>query len=295
MAEERLIDDDKDRKYRLRRNENGDEELVLIDADEETGDVLPIYSVITDEDDGFTEEERVEKNELRQQTIARKAEELKAAARKMLAAGDFDGATGALSQASEITEYDGELYFLRLKALSRGLTDFTDLQGCVDAADGVREYSGEEHKKELEGMSALLRSEIAARAEECDGLRKENERGKEERRETFRKEKKRAFVRFSCAVAPFAILCIIAVVFASMIYADKNGLYFVLTAVFAAASAVALGAALFTLNGLIGASRKVRLNESDATTQVGREYLESSAELEKLNAIYSSFKNNDIS
>ena len=38
MAEERLIDDDKDRKYRIRKNENGEEELVIIDDVEEEED-----------------------------------------------------------------------------------------------------------------------------------------------------------------------------------------------------------------------------------------------------------------
>ena len=31
MAEERLIDEDKDRKYRLRINEDGEEELVIVE------------------------------------------------------------------------------------------------------------------------------------------------------------------------------------------------------------------------------------------------------------------------
>ena len=35
MAEERLIDDDKDRKYKIRINEDGEEELVIDDRVEE--------------------------------------------------------------------------------------------------------------------------------------------------------------------------------------------------------------------------------------------------------------------
>ena len=42
MAEERLIDADKDKKYKIRINENGEEELVVVDnSDEEEDDMLP--------------------------------------------------------------------------------------------------------------------------------------------------------------------------------------------------------------------------------------------------------------
>ena len=99
MAEERLIDDDKDRKYRIRKNENGEEELVIIDDGEEEED-FPEYGVVTDEDEQLSEEELALKNAERRQNMQRKAEELKASAIEKLAAGDFEGAQYALSQAA---------------------------------------------------------------------------------------------------------------------------------------------------------------------------------------------------
>ena len=42
MAEERLIDDDKDRKYKIRKNADGEEELIVIDpedGEEEESDI----------------------------------------------------------------------------------------------------------------------------------------------------------------------------------------------------------------------------------------------------------------
>ena len=41
MAEERFIDDDKNRKYRIRINEAGEEELEIIDSGEEDGEQEP--------------------------------------------------------------------------------------------------------------------------------------------------------------------------------------------------------------------------------------------------------------
>ena len=49
MAEERLIDDDKDRKYRIRVNENGEEELEIIDPDDV--DEEPVFDMPDYEED----------------------------------------------------------------------------------------------------------------------------------------------------------------------------------------------------------------------------------------------------
>ena len=54
MAEERLIDDDKDRKYKIRKNADGEEELIVIDPEdgEEEGSDIPVFNVpVYDEDD----------------------------------------------------------------------------------------------------------------------------------------------------------------------------------------------------------------------------------------------------
>lgn len=292
MAEERLIDEDKDRKYRIRKNENGEDELVLIDPDEVNGeDELPVYSGITDEDDGYTEEEREEKNAERQQNILKKAEELKAAAREKLNAGDYEAAKYSLSQAAEITEYDGELYYLLLKAHSNNLTDFSDLEKLAEISDGVREYSDDEQKTELDSLSAPLKKNIDELSDKCTKLSVENESGKAERRGTFVKAKNRALIFLGCTAVPFLVLCVLAIVFATKIFADQNGMYVVLTIVFAATAVAALIATLFTLNRFISANRKVRLNEKDSSTKVGREFLSCKEELENLNGIYLSFKN----
>lgn len=293
MAEERLIDDDKDRKYRIRKNENGDEELVVID-DEEEEDDFPVYGMEVDGDEELTEEELAAKNAERRQNMQRKAEQLKATARDKLSEGDFESAQYALSQAGELTEYDGELYYLQLKAYSRNMTGFNDLQKCVDAADGVREYSDADQKKELLEMSAPLKARISEFESKCASLSKENEAGKAERRGLFAAKRKTALTLFIGTAAPFVLLLVLAIVFASMIFADKDGLFIILTVIFAVLATVAFFASLFTLTRFLDANRKVRLNESDTSTNVGRDFVSCSEELESLNKIYSSFSN-DIS
>lgn len=290
MAEERFIDEDKDRKYRIRKNEKGEEELVVID-DEDEEEELPVYDVVTDEGEELTEEEAAQKAAERQQNIQKKVDAFKTTAREKMEEGDFESAQYALSQAADITEYDGELYYLQLKAFSRGMTNFLDLQKCLDASEGVREYSDEEQKNELLSLSAPLKARIEEFEEKSKSLKEENERGKEERRGTFVSNRKRALTVFACTAVPFVALFVLAIVFASMMFADQSGLYIVLTVAFGVATVAALIATLITLNKFLAANRKVKLNEMDTSTKVGRELISCNEELENLKKINSSFEN----
>lgn len=292
MAEERLIDDDKDRKYKIRINENGEEELVIVDDEEK--EEVPEYGVACDGDDELSKEEIDERNAKRREAALRKVEEFKAEAREKMQAGDFEGAKYALSQAAELTEYDGELYFLQLKAFSRDMTNFLDLEKCVDAAEGIKEYSTDEQKSELSSLSAPLQKRIAEFESSCQSLREENEQGKAERRETFAKGKSKALGLLACTAIPMVLFAVMAIVFSTLMEADISDAYMILTIVFAALAVAALFASIFTLNKFLTASRKVKLNEDDSSTKVGREYLSCKEELENLKKIYSSFEN-DIS
>ena len=294
MAEERLIDDDKDRKYRIRINENGEEELVIIDDVDEEEDDTPFYDVVTDDEEELSETEIAQKLEVKRQNNQRKAENFKATARRKMEEGDFESAQYALSQASEFTEYDGELYYLQLKAYSRGMTNFLELQKCLDAAEGVREYSNNEQKSELKSLSEPLKERIAQFEEQCDTLKEQSEQGKAERRETFVNAARRALIIFACTLVPFIALSVVAIVFSMMMSSDLSGIYVVLTIAFSIAAVVALFINIFTFYRFWTANRKVKLNEMDTATKVGREYLSRCEELENLKKIYSLFEN-DIS
>ena len=293
MAEERLIDDDKDRKYKIRINENGEEELVIIDNDDEEEE-LPEYDVVTADGEELTEEQVEKRAAEKREAALKKAETLKATAQEKIAEGDFESAQYALTQAAEITEYDGELYYLQLKAYSRGMTNFLNLQKCVDAAEGVKEYTGMEQKQELLSLSGPLKARIAEFEAKCESLSDENERGKEERRETFARGRKSALTVFACTAVPFVALFVLAIVFASMMFADLSGIYIILTIIFSVLAAVALFVMVFTFNRFLTANRKVMLNEADTSTKIGREFLACREELESLKKIYSSLEN-DIS
>ena len=79
MAEERLIDDDKDRKYKIRKNENGEEELVISPQDgeeenaEEVSFEVPDFDTDDEEAAVMTPEQLAARQRQREEEEARRA------------------------------------------------------------------------------------------------------------------------------------------------------------------------------------------------------------------------------
>ena len=157
MAEERLIDDDKDRKYKIRKNADGEDELYIDDSSEDENEEqssIPLFEVPYGDDDdddaeALTPEQFAERERLkREEQLAREkqAASLLSEADKKLGSGNFEGARFAAAQAAEINPKSGGAYCTQLKALSRNFTDFTSLEDCLEAADGVKQYADKEQK-----------------------------------------------------------------------------------------------------------------------------------------------------
>lgn len=296
MAEERLIDEDKDRKYRIRINENGEEELVIIDTEEEEEEV-PEYSVVTDNDGELSPEEQEERDKQREKQIEarkNKVSALKHEGKVKMEKGDFEGAQYAFLQASYLTEYDGELYYLQLLASSRNMSDFIELDKCLAAAEGVNEYATDEQKMELLQKAEPLKKRIAEFTEKTEKLNEENESGKAERREVFLSQRSRSALFLACAGIPFVVLLVLSIFFVSKTVANGEMLFIALTVTFGVLALAALAVTLVALNRFWTANRKVKLNEKNSSTRIGREYESCQEELEKLKNIYSAFSN-DIS
>lgn len=293
MAEERLIDDDKDRKYKIRINENGEEELVIVDTEEEEEEI-PEYGVLTDDEKSLSEEDRQaleRQRELKIEARRNKVASLKHEGRLKMEKGDFEAAQYAFLQASEITEYDGELYYLQLLAASRDMTDFIELDKCLSASEGVKEYADESQKAELLSKSEPLKKRISEFEERAEKLSEENERGKAERREVFLSGRSRSTLFLACTAIPFVVVFILAIFFASKLVADSAVLNIALTVTFGALALITLALTLVALNRFWTANRKVKLNEKNSSTRIGREYDDCAEELEKLKKIYSAFEN----
>jgi len=303
VAEERLIDDDKDRKYKIRINENGEEELVINPDADEGGDEEVLDAEIPEfEDDDeeaavMTPEQLAARQKAMQEEAEKKAakvEELLERGRGLLREENYEGAVYEFSKAQETDGENGEAYALKLLALSRNFTDYTSLDECAEAADGVKIYSTKERKKELSDLAAPLKNRLDGVRAEAEALNEENEAKKSERREAFTARRKKCLISFAATAVPFIIFLVVAVsIAATVMFAREDGTFLILTIVFGALALIFFIATLFTAHNLWDAGRNVRLNESNSSTKLGREYDAKKAELDKLTRIYGAF--NDIS
>lgn len=300
MAEERLIDDDKDRKYKIRINENGEEELVIAprgedeEADEDAiGFEVPEFDTDDEEAAIMTPEQLAARQKAREEEEARRKQKVEAhlsRAKVCLEQGDYEGARFQLNEAGELDGRNGEISVLKVKTLSRNFTDYTMIDECAEAADGVEEFATDEQKAELLALAAPLVERIEKEKKELVALDKENTEKKNERRGVFVARRKKAMIGFVASASPFAAFLVAAIVIgATLMFTREDGLYIILTAVFAA---LALGAFIATLafaHKLWEEARNVKLNERNSSTKIGREYEAKKADYDKLTRIYASF------
>lgn len=302
MAEERLIDDDKDRKYKIRINENGEEELVIApqseedEAEAEEIDFeVPDFDTDDEEAAVMTPEQLAERQRQREEEAAKRAK--KAAgylsrAKTCLAEEDYSGAVYALAEACELDGENGEIYALQIKALSKNFTDWSRIDECAEAAERLAAYGSAEQKDALKKISAPLTEKIAETQKAVARLNEENESKKTERREAFLKRRKASLTAFCSTAAPFVVFLVLAIVIGvNFMYTREDALFTVITIVFAALSAISFIAMLVAAHKLWDASRNVKLNESNFSTKLGREYEENKTLFEQLTAIYAAINN----
>ena len=301
MAEERFIDDDKDRKYKIRINENGEEELV-IDETEEAEEEIPVFAVPefdSDDEDAavLSPEQYAEKLRRKEEDDKRRAEKKREyieKAESLLAEKDFEGAKYNICLAGDLDGKDGTVYALKLKILTRNFTEFNSLDECAQTAEGVKNYSSAEQKKELKELSSRLLEKIEEIKAEKEKLSAENDVKKSERRVVYKKTRNLRLAVFLAAALPLMASVILTVVFATLIHTDLSGKYIDLTVAFGVVSGVLFIASLILAHRLWAAQRNVNLNESDRYTKIGREIIEKTNELELLLKIGGSF-DDDIS
>lgn len=299
MAEERLIDNDEDknRKYRIRKNADGEDELIIIaGGDEEAEDIQDgqFYVAEAEEDDEeaavMTPEQLAERDRLmreEQERLDRFCEVKLERARTLLTEDDYDGAAYELSLAEEQDGKNGAVSAMKLRAVSRNFTDFTRLEECVQSAEAVAENCSDEQKKELAEVSQPLVTLIGETTREVEQLYTENEVKRAERQVVFLARRKRAGLYFLCTALPFLAFLILALSYSTVMFAKQDGTNIVLTIVFAAIALLFFIATLVTAHKLWAAQRNISLNGKNSSTKLGRKYEEKTSFLKALNAIYS--------
>lgn len=296
MAEERLIDDDKDKKYKIRVNADGEEEVYIdkTEEDDEPEEMEVLEFEVDDEEAAvMTPEQLAAREKAKAEEAEKRAKMIEnaiAEAELMLSESDFDGALYALSKVEDFADDKSEIAVLKLKAHSRNMTDFTFDAECAQAAQKVNLYATEEQKAELFANAKTLSVCINGLQAETEKLNSENEAKKSERRQIFTKRRKKAAIWLGCTGIPFIALLIIAVYFATVIYAIEDGTNIIYTIVFAALAGIFFIATLFTLRKFWAAQRNLLMNEKNTSTKLGREYEAKKQKLENLQTVYAAIK-----
>ncbi|MGN0814707.1 MAG: hypothetical protein ACI4MH_05715 [Candidatus Coproplasma sp.] len=303
MAEERLIDTDKDKKYRFRINEDGEEELVIDDglSEEESAPADEICFEVPEDayDDEeaavMTPEQLAEKRRRAEQA----EEERKAKLASLISAANGDYSVGnyatALENAlgaEELSPEDGEIHALKLLIYTRGFTSYEGtLDKAEETAEDVKTYCTPERRAELFAQAEdSLNQNISALSQRVEKLSEENEAKKAERAVRFNADNNKARICFGAVAAPFVVFLALTISFAMNMFANQSGTFIVLTIVFAALAFINLIALVFVARRWNITARRVRMNKNNTKTQLGREYLAEKNKLDLFNAIYSALK-----
>ena len=306
MAEERLIDDDKDRKYKIRKNADGEDEL-YIDLEESDGEgeeeslEFEVPEFDTDDEEAavltpeqYAERERLKKEE--EEKKRKKSEKLIAHAKQLIEEQSYEGALYVVSEVEETVGANGQTAILKLLAATENLRSFSG-EEVLSAVEGVENYATQEQKQELSSRVDSLNAQATALSKEVEELETANEAGKAERREVFLKKRKKSLVFFGATGLPFLVFLILGIYFASVMHAVKDGRNIIFTIAFFAVAGVLFVVLLFAAHMLWDSAKKVSLNEKNSSTQVGRDYESKKQELELLNRVITAIKSekNDIS
>ena len=307
MAEERLIDDntdkDKDKKYRFRINEDGEEELEIYGGDEEEEEAGPEDELVDSgyevpEFDDDDEEAAVMTPE--QLFAERKKQEEERTAREMKAAelinkalslrdgGNEEYALTTLDSAQKECPDNGGIYILKLGILTKDFTDISRLDECIAAAAGCKTYASAEDKSRISAaLSEKIKSELEAQRAQNAQLKADNEQKKSDRRAVFMSGLKVALRNFLFAFIPFVAFLCAAVALTPQMYSDKNGTMLALTIAMYALAGAAFIASVILARFVATSARRLKVNESNLSTALGRTYTEGTLRAEKLEKLYS--------
>lgn len=289
MAEERLTDDDIDRnkKYRIRIGADGDKELLVDEQADAEEAVFEVPEELEDEEDEAKLAERKRQEEAAK--LARRSEQL-AAAYADVEGRRYSTALEHTAEAAKCGAPAAETGMLYMRAYTKDFTDFTNI---VNAA----EYAGD-----IAGTDSAVREDILARAggklqEGIKSLRasvteldSQNQAAKAERAAHLMAERNKWLAVFIAIFVPFAACTVLGGYFASIMYSVSNGLYLILTIVFASLAVVLLVALAFAARKLITNIRRLRANGRNTSTKLGRKLLSEQALLRAYIAVYNALK-----
>lgn len=302
MAEERLIDDDKDRKYKIRMNADGEEELVIDDTppeEERESMEFEVPELAEDDEEAavMTPEQLAARDRARREAEEKRIADFKervSFAKQLISDGKYEDCVYVLNEAQELERGSGEVYALKIIALTGNFADLSlHADECAEASEGFFEFADAEVKSEYSSIKEDAEKLQPVLIKEVASLNERNEEAKEARRNAFTKKRNNAAVALACTGIPFVILAVLAIYFSTVMHAVKDGTNMILFFVFLALAAVFLIPTLFFVHKFWDSSKLVVLNEKNSSSKLGREYEEKSVQLNTVEKILAAFKKDE--
>lgn len=277
--EERIIDDDIKKNLRLKKTDDGYEE---VDDDALDGEVMFEVTDLEEDDEelaGLSPEEAIEYRKRKAEEAAQRQAEYERLCKEgaeLLETGSFKAAELKYEKALDLDKEakDASVGYWRAKT-----ADFTEPDALVE------EYyeAGYENLEYDLGYDAVL--EIKEKFKPVFERRMDELTGEEtalnetfvekqaERREILNARAKKAWLWFGVTFAPTFITLILAIVFGTKILSTPDGRYIAPTAVFAGVFVVVFIVFGVMTNKLLNVMRIRRANEKLSSTEDGRELL----------------------
>ncbi|MGN0807092.1 MAG: hypothetical protein ACI4MN_01410 [Candidatus Coproplasma sp.] len=291
MAEERLIDTDKDKKYRIRKNADGEDELYIDDSavEQEVEEVtFAVTEDIFETGESVDDADRLE--ELKRKRLEDAAEFIDCA-RRECEKERFASASEYLEKAVELDEENGEIYALALAACTRNFTDYSQIKVAAKYVEKLEAYATQQIKENLFSVARQgLEENIASLTKKVEELSEENTKQKKVRAEKFNADRNKSIILTCIAVAMLCVFSGLSTYFFLNIYSVETNVNLILGIVFAC---LAFGSLCFSgvaARWLITSARRVRLNKKDTSTKLGRELIANQADLDAFNAVYYALK-----
>ncbi len=278
MAEERIIDDDidKDKKYRIVRGEDGEEELIINEVEEpEELSFQSDFEPAEDADSGvYTAEQYEAARILKEEEEERRRAELEQLHEKVNAYMEEDKFSDALESIgyAEQNDYnDGEFACIKLEAVTRKFTDFSDEKAVREAAEGVSEQASPELRELLyEAYGAAIERASVDNDEMLKEINGQYSAEQQSRREILAPRKKKAAKNLIITLAVFAVFLIAAIVCSTRMFSTQSPVLVIITILLGVAALAALVVLIFVTRAFVGAARMSAANEKDKSTKLGR-------------------------
>lgn len=298
MAEERLIDDDKDRKFKIRKNADGEDELVLDESAQKEEDAeevsfeVPDFESDDEEAAVMTPEQLAAREKMRaeeEQNMRERAERAIASAYDLLGKKKYADAFYALEPFNGATGMNGEICALKLRAITSDFTDFSLHEEGERALTDFKAVAEENDKNLLASYMEEVKNRAEKMAKEADELNAENEEKKGERRVAFRaKRNKTAFI-FGGVALPFMVFAVLAIYFGTFMHAVKDGSNITLFIVFIALAGAFFIATVVAAKFFWQSASNLKRNENNLSTKLGRELEEKKKQLEFAKSLLKTF------